>query len=98
MADYPYSPDDEFLDPPDERPFPHRPHEPPFGMAGEEPEQKLPQSPDPQTSLDRLVRKWALVAVAWLIVATIAGLRGGDLSTGLIVCLVFFGIGASRLR
>ena len=79
-----------------ERPFPHRPHEAPFGMAAEEPDQ--PQSLDPQTPLDRMVRKWALVAVVWLIVGTIAGLRGGDLSAGLIVCLVFFVIGAARLR
>ena len=66
-------------------------------MAAEEPDQG-PQSLDPQTPLDRMVHKWALVAVVWLIVGTIAGLRGGDLSAGLIVCLVFFVIGAARLR
>jgi hypothetical protein len=53
---------------------------------------------DPQTPLDRLVRRWALVAVAWLIVGTIAGLRGGDLSAGLVAVLVFFVIGAARQR
>ena len=78
-------------------PQPWRPYERPYGMA-DETDQKLPQSLDPQTPLDRLVRKWALVAVVWLIVGTIARLKGDDLSVGLIVCLVFFVIGAARLR
>lgn len=80
-----------------ERFYPHRPYERPYGMAGET-DERARCNLDPQTPLDRLVRKWALVGTAWLIVATIAGLRGADLSAGLIVVLVFFLVGAARLR
>ena len=67
-----------------ECPFPHRPHERPFGMA-DETDQRC-RTALTRRPLDQLVRTWALVAVTWLIVGTIAGLRGSNLSAGLIVC------------
>ena len=97
MSEFPGYPGDPDWDREPKHPFSHRSRESPYGMAGET-DQRFPQSLDPQTPLDRLVRRWALVAVAWLIVGTIAGLRGGNLTAGLIVCLVFVVIGAARLH
>ena len=53
-------------------------------------------APDPQTPLDRLLRRWALVAVGWLAVATIVGLHGAALGAGLLVCLIGFLVTALR--
>lgn len=77
-------------------PFPFRADDTVWGDSG--PPEPEPRTLDPLTPLDRLVRKWALVAVVWLAVAAIAGLRGAHLTAGLIACLVFFVLGAARLR
>jgi hypothetical protein len=49
----------------DER-YSRRSYESPFGLADEPDERR---TLDPQTPLDRLLRKWALVAVVWLVIA-----------------------------
>jgi hypothetical protein len=81
---------------PKDDPFPFRPDDAAWDDSG--PPEPEPRTLDPLTPLDRLIRKWALVAVVWLAVAAIAGLRGAHLSAGLIACLVFFVLGAARLR
>jgi hypothetical protein len=83
-------------DEPEEPRYPHRPVEPPYGRTGET--QPVHRTLDPQTDLDRLVRRWSLIATCWLAIAAVAGLRGVDLTSGLIVCLVWFLLQASRMR
>ena len=77
---------------PEER-YSRRPYERPYSMAGEPAERR---TLDPQTPLDRLLRRWALVAVGWLAVATIVGLHGAALGAGLFVCLIGFLVTALR--
>ena len=77
---------------PEER-YSRRPYERPYGTPGEPAERR---TLDPQTPLDRLLRRWALVAVGWLAVATIVGLHGAALGAGLFVCLIGFLVTALR--
>jgi hypothetical protein len=92
-------PPDLWDDPELEEPrYPHRPVEPTDGRAGE-PEhhvRSVRRTLDPQTDLDRLVRRWVLIATGWLAVAAIAGLQGVDLTAGVIVCLILFVVDVIR--
>lgn len=76
-----------------EESYSRRPYERPYGMSAEPAERR---TLDPQTALDRLLRRWALVAVGWLAVATIVGLQGASLGAGLLFCLVGFIVTALR--